>query len=66
MLPETLSYLSGATMAFQRAESQFFLLVGCSEDKLQCRGWGAGEEQDPSASLRNQGDQVINIGRTMQ
>ena len=41
-------------MAFQRAESQFFFLVGSSEEKLQWRGWGGGEEQDVRASLCNQ------------
>ena len=47
------SYLSGATIAFQRAELQFFLLVGFSEEMSQWRGWGGGEEQDASASLRD-------------
>ena len=41
-------------MAFQRAESQFFFLVGSLEEKLQWRVWGGGEEQDVRASLRNQ------------
>ena len=41
-------------MAFQRAESQFFFLVGSSEEKLQWRGWGGGDEHDVRASLRNQ------------
>ena len=56
-------YLSGATIAFQRAESQFFFLVGFSEEKLQWRGWGGGEEQDASASLRNQVDRADQINQ---
>ena len=48
------SHLSGATMAFQRAELQFFFLVGSSDEILQWRGSGGGEEQDDRAPLHNQ------------
>ena len=48
------SHLSGATMAFQRADLQFFFLVGSSDEILQWRGSGGGEEQDDRAPLHNQ------------
>ena len=41
-------------MAFQRAELQFFFLVGSSDEILQWRGSGGGEEQDDRAPLHNQ------------
>ena len=48
------SHLNGATMASQRAELQFFFLVGSSDEILQWRGSGGGEEQDDRAPLHNQ------------